>query len=194
MFMFLCFFQLARWFETPGQCQTTGRQIHSSRRYVFYVFMYGLIACRHRPPALVGCLCHPPPPTLTASHGSHCRQSVALTASALTSLSLGGPSVMLQKCRADCCRRCHRHPTIVELSPPCKPSHRLLTSRHSLLPSRPWWSPSSQQPTQWRATCRHHNAGGGWRKRGRAAEAAAVVGGVMVWSPLFQPPTASNPI
>ncbi len=29
MFMFLCFFQLARWLETPGQCRTTGRPIEA---------------------------------------------------------------------------------------------------------------------------------------------------------------------
>ncbi len=29
---FWCFFQLARWFELPGQCRTTGRQIHTSSR------------------------------------------------------------------------------------------------------------------------------------------------------------------
>jgi hypothetical protein len=35
-----------------------------------------------RPSALVSCFRCPPPPTLTASHGSRCQQSVALTASA----------------------------------------------------------------------------------------------------------------
>ncbi len=37
-FLLLCWFQLAMWFETPGQCRMTGRWIHSSRRQVFYVF------------------------------------------------------------------------------------------------------------------------------------------------------------
>jgi hypothetical protein len=38
-----------------------------------------------RPSALVICFRCPPPPTLAASHGSRCQQSVALTAGALTS-------------------------------------------------------------------------------------------------------------
>ncbi len=153
--------------------------------------MTALVVCRHRPPALVCCLCHPPPPTLTASCGSRCRQSIALTASALTLLSLGGPSVVPQKSRADCRHHRHRCPTIVELLPPCEPSCRLLTPRLSSLPSCPQRSPSSQQPTRWQATCRHHHAGGGWRKRGGAAEVAAAVGGLR-GNGLIPPFSASN--
>ena len=47
-----------------------------------------------RPSALVGCFCCLPPPTLAASHGSRRQQSVALTASALTSPSPCPPLVV----------------------------------------------------------------------------------------------------
>jgi hypothetical protein len=56
-----------------------------------------LISRSHRPPALIGCLCHLPLPTLAASRGSsRCRQCVALTASALTltSPSPGPPAIV----------------------------------------------------------------------------------------------------
>ena len=47
-----------------------------------------------RPSALVGCFRCPPPPTLAASHGSRCQQSIALTASASTSPSPCPPLVV----------------------------------------------------------------------------------------------------
>jgi hypothetical protein len=47
-----------------------------------------------RPSALVGCFCFLPPPTLAASHGSRRQQSVALTASALTSPSPCPPLIV----------------------------------------------------------------------------------------------------
>ena len=47
-----------------------------------------------RPSALVGCFCCLPPPTLAASHGSRRQQSVALTASALTSPSPCPPLIV----------------------------------------------------------------------------------------------------
>ena len=48
-----------------------------------------------RPSALVGCFRCPPPPTLTASHGSRRQLSVALTAGALTSPSPCPPLVVV---------------------------------------------------------------------------------------------------
>ena len=113
-----------------------------------------LVSRRHRPPDLVGCLCHP-------THSRHFRRQSSLAVHCPHNRHFDVFVVRQTFCRATevlCRPSCSPSlstsssspppaaPTIVELLLPCEPSHHRLPPRSSSLPSCSRWISLSHPP------------------------------------------------